>query len=167
MKKTLCSFISFSRTERIGLIALCSILLLLLIIRSVLVYVSSKEAPYLRQIALEKEPMQSSTASSGPADNTPEPKQATDIPAAPHKDYQDNNDEQTTPLPDIININTADSATLVRLKGIGPATAHKVMEYRRGGNVFTDMEDFRKLLRMPHKTYDLLQPHLALHGKQK
>lgn len=47
-------------------------------------------------------------------------------------------DELPKPKPLIVEINTADSLLLLRVKGIGPIYAHKILEYRRqSGGYFT------------------------------
>lgn len=47
-------------------------------------------------------------------------------------------DELPKPKPLIVEINTADSLHLLRVKGIGPIYAHKILEYRRrSGGYFT------------------------------
>jgi DNA uptake protein ComE-like DNA-binding protein len=43
-----------------------------------------------------------------------------------------------------VNINSADSATLVSLRGIGPVTALKIMEYRKQ-QPFTKIEELREV----------------------
>ena len=54
----------------------------------------------------------------------------------PSKDYEDANDEASTPLPSINCLNSVDSSTLVRYKGIGPKTAAKIIHYRERHNGF-------------------------------
>jgi competence ComEA-like helix-hairpin-helix protein len=46
-----------------------------------------------------------------------------------------------------VNINTADSATLVSLTGIGPKTAEKILEYRRQGK---DIKNYQQLEAIQH-----------------
>lgn len=42
---------------------------------------------------------------------------------------------------DLINVNTATSAQLVTVKGIGKKTAAKIIEYRKDNGDFTSIED--------------------------
>jgi competence protein ComEA len=80
----------------------------------------------------------------------------------PSKDFQDRFDENTAPMPDIININTADSATLVRLKGIGPATAHKILLRRTEKGPFTAIVQLKECGRIPSATFSIIAPHLSV-----
>ena len=79
-----------------------------------------------------------------------------------HNDFQDAYDENEAPLPDIININTADSTTLVRLKGIGPATAHRIMLYRKTKGPFTNVDQLLEVSHLTRETFILLKPHLSI-----
>ena len=75
------------------------------------------------------------------------------------KEFQDASDEQTTALPDTINLNTADSATLVRLKGIGPVTAHNIIK-RRTARKFTNIDELRETGSFSQTTLQLLKKHI-------
>ncbi|MEW6171888.1 MAG: helix-hairpin-helix domain-containing protein [Bacillota bacterium] len=44
-----------------------------------------------------------------------------------------------------VNVNTADSAALDTLPGVGPATAQKIIEYRTANGRFTSVEEVIKL----------------------
>jgi competence protein ComEA len=54
-----------------------------------------------------------------------------------------------------ISLNKADSATLVRLRGIGPKLAHRILE-KRQQEPFTDIEELRSLQRIPDTVYTQL-----------
>lgn len=71
----------------------------------------------------------------------------------------DSNDE---PLPAEVNINTTDSATLVRFKGIGPVTAHKILERRATVGPFTNIDQLRELGRFSDKTFSVLKKHIVV-----
>ncbi len=79
----------------------------------------------------------------------------------PKKDYQDAFDDNPTPLPDTVNVNTADSATLVRFKGIGPVTAGKIVARRKDKGPFTSIEQLTEVGRFPDATFELLKKHLS------
>jgi competence ComEA-like helix-hairpin-helix protein len=146
MKQFFKSYTSFTRAERMGLILLSIILIVLIVIKATMhIWLRS------RHDDLKDQQMMAAW------------------------EYVQKRNEQKTYLKVIddaaidnpvssetININTADSAALVELKGIGPATAHRIMEYRRQGGRFSDLEAFRHLCRMPHKTLEKLRPHLRL-----
>lgn len=65
-------------------------------------------------------------------------------------------------LPDTININTADSAILVRLKGIGPVTAQRILEYRKQYGAFKSYDEFKTAGHIRKPAFELLKPHLKL-----
>ena len=149
MKKEVKSYISFTRTERFGLIGLLSLLALLTLIRFSL--------PYFIQ---PKEDKQKNEALVAAWERFKElhPENSSRI----RKDYQDAGDENTTPLPDIINLNNADSATLVRLKGIGPSTAHLIVERRKNEGPFNTIDQLNELRHFPDSLMLLLKQHLVI-----
>jgi competence ComEA-like helix-hairpin-helix protein len=152
MKKQLKSYTSFSRIERMGLAGLCAILLILLTIRATMPLwmhpATDNEKEKKLIVAWEK------FKRANPAINDSAKKEK--------NDYQDAFDENETPLPNIININTADSATLVRLKGIGPATAGKIMAWRKKKGPFTNINQLLEIRHFPAATFELLKKHLAI-----
>ncbi len=149
MKKEVKSYITFTRTERFGLIALLSLLALLTIVRLSLPYFIQPKEDKQKNEALvtawerfkELHP-----------DNTSRIK----------KDYQDVGDDNPNPLPDIINLNNVDSATLVRLKGIGPATAHLIIEHRKNEGPFVTVDQLSELRHFPDTLMILLKQHLVI-----
>ena len=157
MKKQLKSYISFSRIERLGLACLCALLLILLTIRATM--------PLWVHPATDTEKEKKLIAAwekfnrANPALN--------DSAGKEKKDYQDAFDENETPLPNIIDINTVDSATLVRLKGIGPATARKIIEWRRKNGPFTNINQLLGIRHFPDATFELLKKHLAINSSLK
>jgi len=82
--------------------------------------------------------------------------------AAPGHNYQDAFDDNETPLSQIINLNKADSATLVRLKGIGPVTAQKIVERRKNVGPFTSIDQLLEIRHFPKATFEVLKQHLRI-----
>ena len=60
-----------------------------------------------------------------------------------------------------ISLNHADSVTLVRLRGIGPKLAHKILEHRKT-EPFTTLEELRELQRIPDTVYKQLTGILTI-----
>ena len=52
---------------------------------------------------------------------------------------------RATPTIGIININSADEATLDRLPGIGPALAQRIIEYRQTNGPFQTIEEIMRV----------------------
>lgn len=98
--------------------------------------------------------------------NEPEQVDNTTTPA-PVKDFQDAGDQSPIPLPDTININTADSATLVRLKGIGPVTAHKIIVRRSKQGPFKNISQLSEAGHFSAGTLQLLGKHIVFHTPAK
>jgi len=96
-----------------------------------------------------------------------QPRHTTDSAAQRPKDFQDAGDEQTSPLPDSIDINTADSATLVRLKGIGPVTAGKIMQRRKTKGPFTNISQLSETGSFTKATLDMLSKHIVFQRTTK
>ncbi|MDR3681903.1 MAG: helix-hairpin-helix domain-containing protein [Flavipsychrobacter sp.] len=147
MRKPLRSFTTFNRNEKYGVVALTSLLMILLLVRATMHFFIHPHIDEVQQTRLQQNWQQFQQTHTDTATTQP--------------GYVDNNDDGITPMPAQIDINTADSATLVRLKGIGPVTAHKILEYRSNQH-FTNFEELRKLCRMSATNAALLKPHILL-----
>ncbi len=154
MKKGVRSYISFTRKERIGLFTLAAILLLLIIVRiglPYLVHPAVDEAENDRLSAAWQKYLRSQPKKTAPLATIDTQEQ-----------YTDSYDNSETPLPDKIDLNTADSATLVRLKGIGPATAAKIIAHRTRKGPFTSIDQLMEVRSLPKETFDMLKRHLVV-----
>lgn len=154
MKQSSRSYIAFTRTERFGLVALMAVVVLLIAVRMAIPYfthttVSTVEEK--RQVAA----WETFKRSQPPAQPMPPGKDSL-------QDYVDVSDGNEAPVPNLVNINTADSATLVRLKGIGPAMAAKILARRTRAGRFTNVEQLLELQAIPAVTFKMLKPHLSV-----
>lgn len=61
-----------------------------------------------------------------------------------------------------ININTADSAQLQTLNGVGPATAQKIIDYRDSSGRFTSIEDIKNVSGIGDKTFEKLKDYICV-----
>ena len=61
-----------------------------------------------------------------------------------------------------ININTADSATLQQLSGVGPATAEKIIDYRNNNGKFKTIEDIKNVSGIGEKTYEKFKDKITI-----
>jgi DNA uptake protein ComE-like DNA-binding protein len=150
MKKALRSYLSFSRTERVGLVCLGALIIILIIIRTTMslwvhpVNDTEKERQLIAAWEVYKR-------SQPKTDSTHE-----------KNDYQDAFDDNDAPLPAIIELNSADSATLVRLKGIGPVTAGKIVARRREKGPFTHIDQLKEVGAFAPETFEILKKHLTI-----
>lgn len=150
MKKAINSYITFTRKERTGIACLCFIIVVLIVTRATLIY-------WVRpKMDIEEEKkLQAAYATFLRS----QPKEV--IVADTATDYTDKVDEQAMPIPAVINLNTADSATLVRLKGIGPAFAHKIVQKRRKGYRFRKVDDILNIQYIAPATFAVIKTHLS------
>jgi len=81
---------------------------------------------------------------------------------ATQQTWLDRTDGPSAPIPDPININTSDSATLVRLKGIGPVTAGKLIRWRKEHGAFRSIDDILEIHHIPDSTFGLIKKHLVV-----
>lgn len=66
------------------------------------------------------------------------------------------------PLPATIELNTSDSATLVRLYGIGPTLAHKIIEKRKALGGFVKHEQLMEVYRLSDTIYNMLRERVTI-----
>jgi DNA uptake protein ComE-like DNA-binding protein len=69
---------------------------------------------------------------------------------------------QQTPLPRIIDLNTTDSATLVRLNGLGPTLAHRIIQKRNALGGFLKHDQLREVYPFPDTTFSMLREKLVI-----
>jgi len=62
----------------------------------------------------------------------------------------------------LVNINTADSATLQTLNGIGPATAQKIIEYRTAHGTFATKEEIKRVSGIGEKKYAAIEARITV-----
>jgi len=61
-----------------------------------------------------------------------------------------------------ININKADSSALQNLKGVGPAMAEKIIQYRTEAGGFKAIEDLKKVKGIGDKTFEKLKDQICV-----
>jgi competence protein ComEA len=61
-----------------------------------------------------------------------------------------------------ININTADSAALQQLNGVGPVTARKIIDYRNSNGKFKTIEDLKNVSGIGDKTFAKLKDYICV-----
>lgn len=68
----------------------------------------------------------------------------------------------TGAAPARVNINTADSAALQQLPGVGPVTAEAIIAYRTQHGPFTELNQLQEVSGIGPATYARLAPHVGL-----
>lgn len=61
-----------------------------------------------------------------------------------------------------ISINTADITTLNQIKGIGPVTAKRIIEYRQQHGLFQRLEDLMNIKGIKQATFQKMLPYIKL-----
>ncbi len=137
MKNTLRSFISFTRVERVGIMFLLGAVVVLVAIRiSMSFWVRPATSVDQQKISKAWEEYKQNEAKEEAA--------AVNTTSA------------------VIDLNTADSATLMTIKGIGPANAGRIIAYRNTYGHFTDIEQIKAICTMPDSTFMLLKQHVTI-----
>jgi competence ComEA-like helix-hairpin-helix protein len=62
--------------------------------------------------------------------------------------------------PVLVDLNTADSATLISVSGIGPATVRSIMEYRARLGGFADVEQLAEVRGVTEQNYERILPQI-------
>jgi Helix-hairpin-helix motif len=150
MKKAITSFVTFTRTERLGLACLLLLIIILLAVRIAI--------PYFVHPQTDPESEKKLVAAWETYKRSHPPTRPDS--ATQRKDFQDAVDNISMPLPDTIDVNTADSTTFVRLKGIGPATAHRIIMWRQAKGPFTSIDQLQEA-GLTRNTFELLKAHFV------
>ena len=64
----------------------------------------------------------------------------------------------------VVNINTASTEELALLPRVGPAVAGRIVEFREQNGKFEDVSDLLLVRGIGDKTFDLIEPYVALTG---
>ena len=70
--------------------------------------------------------------------------------------------KNTSVQSNIVNINTANSTQLQQLRGVGPATADKIIEYRKEYGQFKSIEDIMNVSGIGEKTFENLKTFITV-----
>ncbi|MBR1729966.1 MAG: helix-hairpin-helix domain-containing protein [Selenomonadaceae bacterium] len=63
---------------------------------------------------------------------------------------------------DVVNINTADVNELATLKGIGPKTAERIIEYRKNNGSFKSIEEIKNVKGIGDKKFENIKDRLRI-----
>jgi len=62
----------------------------------------------------------------------------------------------------VVNVNSANSAQLQTLKGIGPTKAEEILKYRKSHGVFKTVDELVNVKGIGPKTLEKMKPQLAV-----
>jgi len=152
MNKTVKSYLSFTRTERLGLVCLSALLLMLIVVRATMYLWVKPQKDIVKEQKLQAawETFKRNAHEAAPTADT-----------TTATDYKDAYDDNGQPMPAVMDLNTADSSMLIRLKGIGPATAHAIIE-QRSKKKFTDVDQLLEIRHFPDATFAIMKRHLRV-----
>lgn len=148
MKRTFKSYTTFTRAERMGLVGLSGLLLLLIAVNIMLPYIvkpsinDGQDKQLITAWEKFKDRASEDTAKQTTTSDT-------------------SNSGHSIPVASI-DLNNADSTALIELDGIGPATAHKIVEWRKYHGPFTSYDQLRHLGRFSAATFAALKQQLAI-----
>lgn len=156
MKKALRSFLSFNRTERMGIIGLLAVIVLLITIR----FSMAHFVPAETIVSVNDRSVTNNVTPSGLIDNAlPDSGTAQHT---PKKSETFRNKIAKSSSTEVYNINTVDSQQLVGLWGIGPKSAHRILEYRRIHGKYTSHEQLLEVYHFSDTVYGILRSRLVL-----
>lgn len=128
------SYISFNRTERMGIIALLSVIIILIAVRATMHL-------WVKQPEIQAEQV---------------------IIATKQINEQSEQQIQSLPAGEKINLNIADSLTLISLPGIGKGLSHRILERRRQLGRFTNMQQVYDVYHFNEKTLKMLDERTTI-----
>lgn len=132
MKSLLKSYSHFTRVERMGIAVLLVVLLLLVLVRATMHLWVQPSKIDMQQVVIASKKLQEEN-----------PK------------FQ-NAGKVTLPPGTKINLNTADSLTLIDLPGIGKGLSHRILERRRQLGKFSNMQQVLDIYKFRQETKDML-----------
>ncbi|MBQ6976930.1 MAG: helix-hairpin-helix domain-containing protein [Selenomonadaceae bacterium] len=62
----------------------------------------------------------------------------------------------------LININTADAKELEKIKGVGPALAGRIIDYRTNNGAFKSIDEIKKVRGIGEKTFDKMKDQITV-----
>ena len=63
---------------------------------------------------------------------------------------------------DVVNINTADAERLATLKGIGPALAQRIIDYREQNGAFKSIDEIKNVRGIGQKKFDAFKDKITV-----
>ena len=73
-----------------------------------------------------------------------------------------NSSEKNSSSSDLIDINTADEKELQKIKGIGPALAGRIIEYRESHGAFKSIDEIKKVRGIGDKTFEKMRDQIKV-----
>jgi competence protein ComEA len=160
LKKILKAFSTFSRTERIGLLTLACTLLLLITARIILSFwpqasgASGRDNTAIKWDSLKRNSSSKQQDSAGTREKgiikTTYESKATTSNHKPHGTWE------------IVDINTTDAATIVKLTGVTTATAEAVIVHRNKIGRYSSNDQIDQISGISRQDVSVLKDHLVV-----
>lgn len=131
---------TFSKAERYGIAGLFVLMLVLLVVRFTMQYWVQPPVADVRQIVMATEKIKKEESKS------------------PYQQVEKKELLAATK----INLNKADSLTLISLPGIGKGLSHRILERRRQLGKFTSMEQVLEVYKFKAETKEMLLQHTVV-----
>ena len=143
------SYIHYTRAERLGIMVLSVLLVSLIALRATMgLWVKPYTDPEKEKKLIEKWASYQQTQQPAPIANVERPA------------YEKENSNYTNPLPYKLNINTADTAILMRIKGVGKVTAEKIIYRRNKKGAFTHIAQLHEVGSFSEEHLTMLSNHI-------
>ena len=143
------SFIHYTRAERLGIMVLSVLLVSLIALRATMaLWVKPNIDPEKEKQLIEKWASFQQTQQPIPIANIK------------RETYEKDNSYYATPLPHTLNINTADTTTLMRIKGVGKVTAEKIIYRRNKKGAFTHIVQLHEVGSFSEEHLTMLSDHI-------
>lgn len=144
------TFIQYTRNERLGIVALSVMLVILIAVRASMgLWVKPNTDPEKEKQLIEKWGKYQQSMQAKSVANIVRPA------------YEKENSANTTPLPYKLNINKADTATLMRIKGVGKTTAEKIIYHRNNKGAFTHIKQLHEVGSFSEEHLTMLSAHIV------
>lgn len=149
------SFIHYTRSERLGLVILSVTLVSLIAVRATIgLWIQPKIDAEKERKLIEKW-----------AKYRPNEPSKVAHPIRPT--YEKENSAFTTPLPQKLNINNADTTTLMRIKGVGMITAEKIIYRRTNKGAFTHINQLHEVGNFSEEHLKMLSAYIIFSDTSK
>lgn len=166
-------FFYFTRGERGGIYVLCCLIVLMFSINFCLPTRSTEEEKMLSYVSNQKSDSVSSDTTDRQAYSDLSPSKPSSLtatiqtersstpPSSNNKPYANNYNKKSSSYDTVrVELNSADTTELKRLRGIGSVLSVRIVKYRNKLGGFSSVEDLKNVYGLSDETYQSILPHV-------